>query len=326
MRRGLVIGKFYPPHLGHKSLIDTALANSQNVDVLVCVRPDQTIEGSLRVQWLKEMCPSAHVFEIEDICDDDNSARWAEYVKQVLGRAPDVVFTSEEYGERFAAFLGCEHVSVDRTRTSVPISSTLLRSRPLANWNFMTPLVRAHFAKRICVVGAESTGTTTIAQALAETFETIWVPEYGREYALEKLANIHPSATPVYDWTSEEFTHIAVEQAKREDEMIRDANRVLICDTDGLATSVWHERYMGFRLEKVEQFARSRKYDLYFLTDCDIPFEQDGTRDGESVRECMTERLTERLEQFGRRWIKLSGTHEERMRVAVAAVSSVLKE
>jgi len=104
MRRALVIGKFYPPHLGHKFLIDVASTNSDQVDVLVCERLDQTIPGSLRVKWIREMCPKVNVWQVEDIYDDDNSERWAMYVRSLLGRTPEVVFSSEAYGERFALF------------------------------------------------------------------------------------------------------------------------------------------------------------------------------------------------------------------------------
>ncbi|HKY04356.1 MAG TPA: ATP-binding protein, partial [Blastocatellia bacterium] len=60
--------------------------------------------------------------------------------------------------------------------------------------------------KRVCLVGAESTGKTTIARALAEYYKTVWVPEYGREYSEEHLTGRG------YRWRSEEFTHIAARQ------------------------------------------------------------------------------------------------------------------
>jgi hypothetical protein len=69
-----------------------------------------------------------------------------------------------------------------------PISGTAVRSNPLGCWDFLEPPVRAWYAKRICLVGAESTGKTTLAQMLAERYQTVWVPEYGREYSERKLS------------------------------------------------------------------------------------------------------------------------------------------
>ena len=183
-------------------------------------------------------------------------------------------------------------------------------------------MIPEHSVKRVCVVGAESTGTTTLAQRLAAHYRTEWVPEYGREYS-ERLA-----ATGIdlwhYRWQSEEFVHIARVQQQREDEMALRANRVLICDTDALATAIWHERYMGIRSPEVEAMAMARHYDLYILTGCEIPFVQDGIRDGENIRQWMTGRFEEELERENRTWIKVSGTPEERLQAAIAAVDALL--
>jgi NadR type nicotinamide-nucleotide adenylyltransferase len=69
---------------------------------------------------------------------------------------------------------------VDRARAAVPVSGTLIRSDPLAYLEFLEPCVRAYFVRRVVLIGAESTGKTTLAQQLAERFNTTWVPEYGR--------------------------------------------------------------------------------------------------------------------------------------------------
>ncbi len=322
MKTGLVIGKFYPPHRGHKFLIDTALNAVDHLDVLICARADQTISGDLRERWLKEIHPTAHVLQIGDFGDDDNSKAWAEYTRLSLGRSPDVVFTSESYGEAYARYLGCEHVLVDRDRCEVPVSATKIRANPLQYWAFLEPCVRAYFALRVCIVGAESTGTTTLAQQLAQYYKTVWAPEFGRTYC-EKL-----TASGVdlwnYCWQSAEFLHIAQTQCDLEEKLAREANRLLICDTDPLATGIWHERYLGSRSHEVEAIAASRKYNLYILTDCDIPFVQDGLRDGESRRRWMTARFEERLAERELPWIKVSGSPSERFNVAVEQIDLLL--
>lgn len=322
MIRGLVIGKLYPPHRGHKFLIETALAQVDHLDVLVCARADQSISGELRRQWLQEMHPSAHVRAIDDPGEDDNSKFWAEYTVQLLGRAPDIVFTSEDYGEAFARYLGCRHVMVDRQRSKVPISASAIRSAPLRHWEFLEPCVKAYFAKRICVVGAESTGTTTLAQQLAEHYGTVWVPEYGREYC-EKMQAAGVDLW-TYKWRSEEFIEIAHRQQEMEDSLAREADRLLICDTDVLSTGIWHERYMGFRSSEVEAIAASRRHDLYLLTDCDLPFIQDGLRDGETIRQWMTGRFEQVLTETGQRWVKIRGLGRQRLDAAVAEVGKLL--
>ncbi|MBS1805237.1 MAG: AAA family ATPase [Acidobacteria bacterium] len=320
--RGLVIGKFYPPHRGHKFLIETALKAVDHLDILICVRADQSISGDLRQTWLRQLHPSASVIQVDDFGEDDNSKAWAEFTRDILGYAPDVVFTSENYGETYARYLGSQHVLVDLSRQEVPISATKVRANPLKHWEFLEPCVRAYFAARICIVGAESTGTTTLAQDLAEHYRTVWVPEYGREYC--KALSASGVDLWRYQWRSEEFLQIAGAQCRLEDDLAREANRILICDTDPLATSIWHERYLKSRCLELEKLARTRRYQLYILTDCDIPFVQDGLRDGELVREWMTTRFEQRLSEQNTPWLKVSGTRRQRMNSSIDEIDQLL--
>jgi HTH-type transcriptional repressor of NAD biosynthesis genes len=322
MTRGLVIGKFYPPHRGHKFLIETALCSVDHLDVLICVLASQTISGDLRQRWLQEIHPGANVIQVEDIGQDDNSEVWAAYTKRILGRAPDLVFTSEGYGDAYARFLGCPHVLVDRNRYHVPISGTKIRSNPFGYWDYLEPCVRAHFVRRVCVVGAESTGTTTLVQDLAQHFKTVWVPEYGREYC-ENLAAAGFDLWS-YQWNSAEFTLIAGAQVELQLRMAREANRVLICDTDAFATGIWHERYMGASSSEIDAISAAHPPSLYILTDDDIPFVQDGLRDGETIRRWMTDRFESELIQRKLPWMKVSGTREHRLNSAIRTVESIL--
>ena len=322
MTRGLVIGKFLPPHRGHKFLIETALAQVDHLDILICARTAQPISGEVRRTWLMELHPNAHIRVIDDPGEDDNSRFWAAYTVQLLGYAPDIVFSSEDYGEAYARHMGCGHVMVDRARVHVPTSGSAIRRSPLQNWEFLEPCVRAYFAKRVCVVGAESTGTTTLARELAGHYQTVWVPEYGREYC-ERLQAAGADLW-TYRWRSEEFTEIATRQQQMEDVLARQANRVLICDTDAMSTGIWYERYTKHRSAEIETLAASRRHDLYLLTDCDIPFVQDGLRDGESIRTWMTARFEEVLRERGCAWIKVSGAPMERLRAATLEIDKLL--
>lgn len=310
-RSGCVIGKFLPPHLGHSHLIRTGLALSERLSVLVCVREDDPIDGDLRTAWLREIHPEATVIRVEDRLPPDDTAAWVTETRRVLGGSPDVVFTSESYGPGYASGLGAAHVFVDPDRETFPVSGTLVRSDPARWLRFLAPPVRAHFAPRVVVVGAESTGTTTLAQALARQWGCEWVPEYGRIHAAAKLVSPDP------EWRTDDFVRIAETQNRWTEEAARRANGPVVLDTDALATGVWHERYVGHRSPEVERLVRPA--DLWVLTADDIPFVQDGTRDGQHLRGWMTERFRERL--AGRRWIEVRGSVEQRI-AAVLAVQN----
>ena len=255
---------------------------------------------------------------IDDRYDENDSRIWAENTIRWLGRAPDAVFTSEDYGDRYAAHLGCVHVMVDQARLAIPCSGTAVRADPFAMWDFIDPPVRGWFAKRAVIVGAESTGTTTLAAHLAAALRTNWVAEYGREYSARKQA----AGDAV--WHSDEFLEIAREQTRREDRAAREANRVLVCDTNAFATVLWHRRYMGREDPRLTDFARTCRADLYLLTGDEIPFVQDGLRDGEHLRHDMHRWFEEELVAQEVPWRLIRGSPTERLEQAIEILSRQL--
>jgi NadR type nicotinamide-nucleotide adenylyltransferase len=177
--------------------------------------------------------------------------------------------------------------------------------------------VRGYFVNRVCVVGAESTGKSTLARSLAEHYKTVWAPEYGRMYAEGKLTAEREI------WGSAEFERIAAAQNELENSLAERANGLLICDTDAFDTSVWHERYMGKRSPRVEELGKICAHDLYIVTGDEIPFVQDGTRDGEHIRHWMHQRFIERLKEDNKPFIIVSGSEEARLQAAIKAIDQL---
>ena len=322
MTVGFVVGKFYPPHRGHKHLIDQARSQVDRLIVMVPHHPSQSIPGEVRKAWLQEIHPDCEIDLVADELEDD-SLEWAAFTARYLGFAPDVVFSSEDYGPEFARLLGARHVMIDRERLTVPISATQIRASPLRYLEYLEPCVRAWYVKRVVVIGAESTGKTTLARSLAERFETEWVPEFAREHWERKIGRWNPGDPPPA-WSPDEFLEIAAEQQKREDAAARRANRVLFADTNAFATGTWHERYHSSRDPRVDAFGARDKVDLYLLTAPDVPFVQDGLRDGEQVREWMDRRFAEQLANGSAPVVRISGPYDQRFERAVAAVERLL--
>ena len=190
--------------------------------------------------------------------------------------------------------------------------------------------------ERVVLVGAESTGKTTLAQDLCEALgarggafaHTRWVPEYGRDYTVEKLAREGGAEARMEAlvWTTADFVAIAREQNALEERAARDTGAVLICDTDALATAIWHERYLGARSPAVERLAIERP-SLYLLTHHDdVPFEADEIRDGESFRAWMTAAFVERLRGTPHRLVTVRGGREARVATALRAIDAWLAE
>ncbi len=322
MTLGFVVGKFYPPHRGHKHLIDSARRQVDHLVVMVAHHPSQVIPGELRKAWLEMIHPDCDIRLVPDELPVD-SRLWAEFTIDYLGRAPDVVFTSEEYGPEFARYMGSRHTMIDEPRSTVPISGTKVRSAPLDHLDWLEPCVRAYFVRRVVLIGAESTGKTTLAQLLARHFETEWVAEFGREHWEQKVAGLS-MADPLPAWTPEEFVHIAREQQSRENALAGIANKVLFCDTNAFATGTWFERYYHARHPEVDAIGASDKVDLYLITAPDVPFVQDGFRDGETIRGWMHARFVEQLAAGSTPTCLLRGSYSERLSTAIEAVERLL--
>lgn len=353
-RHGLIIGKFYPPHLGHNSHIDTAAAQVDRLTVVVMGATNASVTLDERVAWLSEIHNQPNVTIASIRCDapEDyySEVHWVMQVAlmkaavaAVTDEPVDAVFTSESYGEELARRFSATHVSVDPYRSIHRTSGTDVRGNLAEYWTRLHPVVRRGLTTRIVVVGAESTGTTTVSKALAEHYrtrggvweDTGWVPEYGRDYTYIKQAAAEADAeaagapAPSLDelvWTSGDFAHIAATQTEMENAAAETGSPVLFCDTDAFATSVWEYRYMGPDSHGADEAAADLPpRTVYLLTDhVGVPFEDDGWRDGEHLRADMTRWFIQRLTEAGHSWVLLTGTLEDRMQIAVEVTEMML--
>ena len=174
---------------------------------------------------------------------------------------------------------------------------------------------------RVVLLGAESSGKTTMTKALAKHYASYWVPEYWRFYWDAKHLS---QADPI--WTSDEFLHIAALQNQLADHYASLTRRILFCDTDAFATAIWHFRYLQFYTAALEPIWQSQRRDLVFLCTPDIAFVQDGVRDGEAIRASMTDWIRNRLIQSNIAFVELKGTHEQRLQLAMDKVEALLRK
>jgi len=159
--------------------------------------------------------------------------------------------------------------------------------------------------KRVCLLGAESTGKSTLAEGLAGRFGTLWNPEYGRPYT-------ELGRDPAAPWTSDELTHIARMQCWYEDFLAPYSDPVLFCDTDAFTTAVFHEAYLGTPATAFAELA-ARTYDLYLVCGLDVPYVHDGIREFEAERERMHERYLAHARASGVPWLELGGGVQPRL-------------
>jgi HTH-type transcriptional repressor of NAD biosynthesis genes len=321
---GLVLGKFYPPHAGHAHLIRTAQRRCRSVTVLVLASHAESLPLQVRADWLAEDHPGVRVVAAYDDLPVDftSAAAWTAHVDLIRPLLPgpvDAVLTSDAYGAELARRLGASWLRVDPGRQENPVSGTAVRADPERHWAELSATVRAGLTQRVVVLGAESTGSTTLAAALAADLGTTWVPEYGREHSAVRSGGL---AAP---WRSDEFDLIVDRQIAAEDAARRRTPRpVLVCDTDALATVVWHERYVGGWRADLEDRARAHPPALYLLTGDEIAFVDDGMRDGEHLRSAMQSRFRAVLAAQPVPWREVTGSVAERVAAARPLVDAAV--
>ncbi len=174
---------------------------------------------------------------------------------------------------------------------------------------------------KVVMFGPESTGKTTLSEQLARHYNTVWVPEYAREYLQDKWNNERKTCEP------KDLLPIAEGQMLLENDLATKATDLLICDTDLLETKVYSEAYyLGYCDPKLEKHALENQYDLYFLTYIDIPWEADDLRDKPNERERMFLYFQDTLEKYNRNFVILKGDKKTRLKTAVEHIDNLLKK
>lgn len=343
-RRGLVVGKFCPLHRGHMHLIDAALAACGEVLVISYTKPDfARCATATREGWLAALYPQALRLVVDDAVLTDAFKRGAIDRRVTLphndapadahrrfcawlcltlgGGAVDAVFTSEAYGDGFAAVLAAEfsahlgyahrvdHVCVDLARRAVPVSGTQVRADPAAWRAYLDPSVYADVVDRVCILGGESSGKTTLVDALAAALGATAVPEVGRTRWEEKGGRF------VY----EDMRAIAEDQVALEIALAQDTRGPLVCDGSALTTVFYSQDGYGKVDPAVTRLA-ARRYTQTFVCAPDFPFVQDGTRRDAVFRQRQHDWFLETLDRAGVAYTVLHGPVNERVRQALLSL------
>ncbi len=329
-RLGLVVGKFSPLHRGHEHLIAQALAVCEQVAVVGYSQPE--FPGCVRQQreaWVARRFPQVINLQVDDdtvrahcamrgiawrsmppnTAPDAVQQEWFAWLLDgPLALRPDAMFASEAY-----VFPTCERLSrlwgyvvtpvcVDPQRRTHPVSATQIRRDPHAHREHLHPEVYRSFVRRVVLLGGESSGKTTLTQALAEAFQTSWVPEYGRERWVERDGQL----------TLQDLLDIGRIQVEREEALLPQARGLLFCDTSPLTTLGYAGWMFGTQPEALQALAQ-RPYDLVVLCDAGIDFVQDGTRQPAGFRARQQAWYGQELSRRGVPWVAARGSVAQRV-------------
>jgi len=285
MKRGLTLGKYAPLHKGHQLVIETALAEMDEVIVIIYDVPETTnVPLNVRVTWLRKLYPQIRVIKAWDgpteVGDTTEiKQKHEDYIITTLKiQGITHFYSSEFYGEHMSVALGAVNRLVDLDRKFIPVSGTAIRENPYIYRDYISPLVYRDLIANVVFLGAPSTGKTTIAERMAQEYNTVWMPEYGREY-WER--NQIERRLPL-----EQLVEIAEGHLEREENLLYQANQYLFTDTNAITTFMFSQYYHQTALPKLVKLASfaSLRYDLVFLCDTDILYDDTWDRSGDVNR------------------------------------------
>jgi NadR type nicotinamide-nucleotide adenylyltransferase len=169
--------------------------------------------------------------------------------------------------------------------------------------------------KRIVITGAESTGKSTLAQALSGYYGEPWTEEFVRHY-VDQLRG---------DLKKHDLEPIAEGQLALEDAALDNAQRLVLHDTNILSSIIYANYYFDTVIDWVNDAFLERDYSLYLLCMPDIPWEaDDGQRESPEARDKLHELFKDSLAILKIPYIEIHGTEEERMMQAVHAIDAIL--
>ena len=172
---------------------------------------------------------------------------------------------------------------------------------------------------KVVLFGPESTGKTTLSQQLARHYNSVWVPEYARDYLQNKWNNKRKTCE------TQDLLPIAKGQMKLENALSKKTDSVLICDTNLLETKVYSEVYYSGICDPVlEKYALKNTYDLYFLTYIDTPWEADDLRNKPEEREAMFNTFKSALIKYEKPYVLLKGDKKTRLQLAIKHIDLLL--
>lgn len=337
---GMYGGKFLPfPHLGHVFAMIKASTMVDELHVIVShdtAYEKKLCEGSkvdhvnytMRKRWWTQIAKDLQHVHIHEVYEEQtgNFSDWEkgrDGILNTIGKEVDVVFSSEhDYTPIFdKLYPKAKHVVIDSKRETYNISGTKIRTEGiLKHWDMIPNIVKPYFAKKVVVVGTESSGKSSMVKNLATLFNTSYVEEHGRTF-YEELGGCEGITI------REDYAEIAFEHKHHEKNALKKANKVLFIDTEAIVTQYFSMVYLGETQDVLEEIVKLQKYDMWLFLEPDVRWVDDGTRSfgDQEVRDRNNELLKSMLKANGVEYVTVSGGYQERLDTAVDSVNSLLE-
>lgn len=309
-KTGLFVGKFVAYHKGHQHFINHFSSMCHKLKLVLCTKPSDLVDGNIRKAWLENDLKYNIHNEINEpqnielflLKEDDiplypeGLVQWCKAISNLVGDF-EIMFGNEEYVIDSANMFKCEYYIPDIKRKKINISSTEIYKNKLKYYDLLTTVAKPHFNKKVSITGVESTGKTTLAKNIAESFGGLFIEEYGRTYYENKV--LKTGLHGFNNWTVQDFENIAYYHNSILEDAMSKPNKLIILDTDALITEIFSNIYIRQTSEELQNIVKNQKFDLTVLLDyANTNWKNDGVRMLGDDRAFMNEYLKFSLNYF----------------------------
>jgi len=164
---------------------------------------------------------------------------------------------------------------------------------------------------KIAITGPESSGKTTLSEALCVYFNTPVIKEYAREFIENRKGK----------YECKDLDLIGLGQKESINSV---NNNLVISDTDYYVLKIWSEVKFGAVSKTLNKLEKENVFDLYILCAPDIPWEEDPLRESQFSRDDLFKRYLFELEKDKRNYIIVSGSKENRLNSAISKIKEII--
>lgn len=166
--------------------------------------------------------------------------------------------------------------------------------------------------KKIAILGAESTGKTMLCEQLAKHYNTVFVPEFARTYFNENDIN---------NYTINDLELIAKKQLLLESDFEKKASSFLFCDTSLITIKIWSSHQFNEIPEFITNSIKPSDYDLYLISNNDVPWVKDPQRKDADIREHLFKCNKHELQKLNVDYKIIKGIGDARLTSAINLIN-----